>query len=76
MWGNEVIVMRKGLEGKVDLSKPETLKGLTVATISKGSMRHAHRPALAGDMGLNPDTDVKFREVAAGAAQKERPDFW
>lgn len=70
VWGNEVIVMRKGLEGKVDLNKPETLKGLTVATISKGSMQDYIVRLWLEKMGLNPDTDVKFREVAAGAAQK------
>jgi sulfonate transport system substrate-binding protein len=70
VWGNEVIVLRKDLAGKVDVKKPQTLKNLVVATISKGSMQDYIARLWLEQLGLNPDSDVQFREVAAGAAQR------
>jgi sulfonate transport system substrate-binding protein len=70
VWGNEVLVMRKDLEGQVDLNNPETLKGLTVATISKSSMQDYVARLWLENMGLDPETDVEYREVSAGAAQR------
>ena len=70
VWGNEVLVMRKEVYDSVDLDDPETLKGLVVATISKSSMQDYVARLWFEDMGLDPETDVEFREVSAGAAQK------
>jgi len=70
VWGNEVIVMRKDLEATVDLKNPETLKGLTIATISKSSMQDYVARLWIEGMGLDPEKDVEFREVGAGAAQR------
>ena len=70
VWGNETIVLRKDLADKVDITKPETLKGLTIATISKSSMQDYVARLWLESLGLDPETDVEFREVAAGAAQR------
>ncbi len=69
-WGNEVIILRKDLTEKVDVKKPQTLKNLVIATIAKGSMQDYIARLWLEQMGLNSDTDVQFREVAAGAAQR------
>ena len=70
VWGNEVIILRKDLEDTVDLNDPETVKGLTVATIGKSSMQDYVARLWIEDMGLDPETDVEFREVKAGAAMR------
>lgn len=70
VWGNEVLVMRKDVYDKFDPEDPETLKGLVVATISKSSMQDYVARLWIEEMGLDPETDVEFREVAAGAAQR------
>lgn len=70
MWGGEVIVMRKDVFERVDLGNPDSLKGLTVAIVSKGSMQDYFVRQWLESVGLDPETDVKFREVAAGAAMR------
>jgi ABC-type nitrate/sulfonate/bicarbonate transport system substrate-binding protein len=70
VWGNESIVLRKDLEGKVDVNNPETFKGLVFATISKSSMQDYVARLWLESIGVDPETDVEWREVAAGAAQR------
>jgi ABC-type nitrate/sulfonate/bicarbonate transport system substrate-binding protein len=70
VWGNEVLVMRKDVFDSISLNNPETLKGLSVATISKSSMQDYVARLWVENMGLDPETDFEFREVAAGAAQR------
>ena len=70
VWGNETVVLRKDLEGKVDVTKPETFKGLVIATISKSSMQDYVARLWLESIGVDPETDVEWREVSAGAAQR------
>lgn len=69
-WGNEIIVLRKDLENTVSPAKPESLRGLTIAIPAKGNMQDFIVRVWLERMGINPEKDVKFVEVAAGAAQR------
>ncbi len=70
MWGNEVIVLRKDLVGKVDVKNPQSFKNLTVAHPGKGGMQDYLCRLWLENLGVDTETSIKYREVAAGAAQR------